>query len=108
MILGMNASPLRQRRMWAVHLWKQQQHWAIVLQPTSEPFEARAVDDIMHHPTHCCNVQVPSDRFFLVYELVLPDGVPQLMVGVKPEFDIERNCVEGLGHVGPINFEEMC
>lgn len=108
MILGMNSGPLRQRRMWVVHLWKQKRHWAIVLQPASEPFEARAVDDIMHNPTHCCNVHVPSDRFFLVYELLLPDGVPQLMVGVKSDFDVGRPCVEELGHVGLMSFEEIC
>lgn len=108
MILGMNAGPLRQRRMWTVYLWKQQRHWALVLQPTSEPFEARAVDDFMYSPTHCCNVEVPSSRFFLVYELLLPDGILQLMLSVKTNFDPSRDCVEDLGHVGLISFEEIC
>jgi len=107
MILGMNGGPLRERRMWAAYLWKQQRHWAIVLQAASRPFHARAVDDFMHSPKHCCNVEVSSNHFFLVYELLLPGGLPELMVSVKLDFDPERHCVDPLGSIGIISFEEI-
>lgn len=108
MILGMNGGALRPQRMWSVYLWKQQRHWAIVLQAASDPFEARAVDDFMYHAQQCCHVEVPSSRFFLVYELLLPNGFPRLMIGVKTDFDPERPCVHPLGNVGPVSFEEIC
>jgi len=107
MILGMNGGPLRQKRMWEVYLWKQKRHWAIVLQAATLPFDARAVDDFMYCPTHCCNVEVMSSRFFLVYELLLPDGMPQLMVSIKTDFDPDRSCVQALGLVGDLDFTEV-
>lgn len=107
MILGMNGGPLREKRMWAVYLWRQQRHWAIVLQAVSRPFHARAVDDFMHSPKHCCNVEVPSNHFFLVYELLLLDGMPELMVSVKTDFDTERHCVDPLGSIGILSFEQI-
>lgn len=107
MILGMNGGPLREKRMWAAYLWKQQRHWAIVLRAASRPFNARAVDDFMHSPKHCCNVEVSSNSFFLVYELLLLDGMPELMVSVKTDFDPERHCVDPLGSIGVMSFEEI-
>lgn len=108
MILGMNGGALRKRRMWSVYLWKQQHHWSIVLQPASEHFIARVVDDFMHDAEYCCNIEVSSSRFFLVYELLLPSGKTQLSVSVKTDFDTERQCVQSLGEVGPTRFQDVC
>lgn len=107
MILGMNPKDLRKHRNWYVYLWQKKLHWALVLQPRGEAFQARIVDDFVHNAEHCYNAEVDSDRLFLVYEMLVENGEPYLMLSVKPDFDADRELVRPLGIVGPTSFEEV-
>jgi len=107
MILGMNPKELRKLRIWYVHLWQRKRHWALVLWPGGEPFQARIVDDFVHNATHCYSAEVSSARLFLVYELLVEQGEPYLMLSVKPDFDPRCDQVRPLGLVGPASFEDI-
>lgn len=104
MILGMNPRTLRRKRSWNVYVWPKHLHWALVLQPSGEPFTARVVDDFAHSATECYNAEVPSTQFFLVYELLVDEGDLYLMLSVKPDFFPDRPHVQSLGTLGPTSF----
>jgi len=106
MILGMNPRALREKRRWFVYLWPKGHHWSVVLQPAGI-FMARIVDDFVHNPRHCFNLELPSEQLFLVYELVIDQGLPILMLSVKTDFDPKRKSVQLLGCIGPMYFDEL-
>mmetsp|Transcript_144797 Transcript_144797/g.265962 ORF Transcript_144797/g.265962 Transcript_144797/m.265962 type:complete len:378 (-) Transcript_144797:38-1171(-) len=107
MILGMNPRELRIKRRWSVHLWSTGRHWALVLQPAGKVFTARIVDDFVYNAAHCFSAEVSSERFFLVYEMLVDQGEPFLSVSVKTDFQPERKQVQHLGDVGPLAFEDI-
>jgi hypothetical protein len=108
MILGMNPKELRKPRLWCVHLWlRKKRHWAIVLQPVGDSFQARIVDDFVYNARHCYNAELPSTHLFLVYELFADAAEPYLMLSAKPDFDPEHRQVRSLGIVGPVCFHEV-
>jgi len=107
MILGMNPKELRKPRSWCVFLWFQKQHWSLVLRPEGEPFQVRVVDDFVHNASHFYNAEVPSTRLFLIYEMLVADGKPYLMLSAKTDFDPNYEMVRPLGLVGPVSFENL-
>jgi len=108
MILGMNPRVLRERMMWNVYLWKQKQHWSVVLQPKDATRDVRISDDfIRHNSDEEFQTTVPANKLFLVYELLLATTDPYLMLSVKPDFCPERQLVLHCGFVGPMAFEEL-
>jgi len=107
MILGMNPQQLRAPRDWHLYLWPKRHHWVLVAQPAGTSFSARIVDDFVHNAQHCFNTEVPSSRFFLVYELLVEEGGLFLMLSVKPDFDPSTQGVCSLGEVGPMIVEDM-
>jgi len=107
MILGMNRKALVQKREWCVYLWMQGHHWAVVLQPLGPMFQARVVDDFVHGATTSYSAELPSSRFFLVYELLLDPESFFLMLSAKTDFRPDYKQVECLGKIAPMTFEEI-
>lgn len=107
MILGMNPKTLRVRRKWQMFMWPLKRHWALVLQPFGEPFTARLVDDFVHNAERCFNAEVPSSQLFLVYEMLLDDKDPFLMLSVKPDFNTGRKNVWSLGLSKRLNLMDL-
>lgn len=107
MIVGMNPKTLRVRRKWQMFMWPLKRHWALVLQPFGEPFTARLVDDFVHNAERCFNAEVPSSQLFLVYEMLLDDRDPFLMLSVKPDFNTGRKNVWSLGLSQRLNLMDL-
>jgi len=108
MILGMNPHSLRIRHMWGVYLWVNRRHWAVVLQPLGQNFEARVADDFLHE-TSSVSTTIPSKDLFLVFELLVSSqfDLAYLMLSVKLNFDPMRKTVTFLGCVENATFEEV-
>ncbi|CAK9089152.1 Hypothetical protein (Fragment) [Durusdinium trenchii] len=107
MIMGMNPKTLRARRKWQMFMWPQKRHWALVLLPFGEPFTARLVDDFVHNAEHCFSAEVPSSRLFLVYEMLLEERDPFIMLSVKPDFKTGRKNVWSLGFTRRMNLLDL-
>jgi hypothetical protein len=107
MVFGMNQRALKEKRGWRTYLWPRKRHWALVLQPLGDSFTARAVDDFMHNPQQCCNVDCSSENFFLVYELLVEDDRPFPMLSLKLDFDCCHDSAVYLGEVPPLHFAEL-
>lgn len=107
MIVGMNPKTLRLPRTWNLYLWPKRHHWVLVAQPAGPEFTARLVDDFVHNAQHCFSTEVPSSRFFLVYELLVEQGELFLMLSVKPDFDMDGRGVWPLGTAGPMAVAEL-
>merc|ERR1719313_109608 len=107
MILGMNPKTLRERRPWTLFLWKRHRHWALVARPEGSCFRARVSDDFMYRSLHVCNVEIPSSRLCVVFELLVEESSFFLQCSVKSDFETDRPEVEELGLVGPWTFEDL-
>jgi len=108
MVLGMNPHSLRMHNTWGVYLWVNRSHWAIVLQPIGQNFEARIADDFLHE-TSSVSTSTPSKNLFLVFELLVSKqcDMAYLMLSVKLNFDPTRGTVTSLGCVEHATFEEV-
>lgn len=49
----------------------------------------------------------PLSVFFLIYEVLLDNGEPRLLVSVKSDFDPAHEMVQRLGVIGPASFEDL-
>lgn len=107
MILGMNPKMFRRSHPWAAYLWAKRRHWALVLQPLGEAFDARIVDDFAYTAQECYSAEIPSQKFFLVYEMCLEKGDPFLMLSVKPDFSSAFEPVHFLGRIAPCRLEDL-
>mmetsp|Transcript_49088 Transcript_49088/g.116849 ORF Transcript_49088/g.116849 Transcript_49088/m.116849 type:complete len:332 (-) Transcript_49088:88-1083(-) len=109
MILGLNPKVLRAPMVWNVFLWKQKQHWAVVLQPKDAECEVRLNDDVLHCNTSVEDLQttVPASSLYLVYELLLDSTDPYLMLGAKLDFCPMKKLALFAGCIGPAFFEEL-
>lgn len=107
MILGMNSDPLRENQSWLAYEWHLGLHWALVLVPVGHHFTARAVDDFVRGAQGCFNIEIPSTRMFLVYELLVDAGRPYLLLTVKPDFDPDRPSAQVVGTFEGMTFEDI-